>query len=123
MVIAEYEIVRDLTALLAERFGEHLQMHFFENPYSPQWHWLTIHDKKACKALAIRTLLEMKGFSPGELTVFGDNLNDINMFKIAAVAVAVENATDEIKLYADRIIASNETDSVVKYIAEAEKLS
>ena len=121
-VIAEYEIIRDLTALLMDRFGEHLQMHFFENPYSPQWHWLTIHDKKACKAVAIKTLLEMKGFSSDELTVFGDNLNDVNMFKMAGCSVAVENATDEIKRYADKIIASNETDSVVKYIIEAENL-
>lgn len=121
-VIAEYEIVRDLTDNLEGRFGKELQMHFFQNPYSPQWHWLTIHDKKACKALAINTLLEMEGFSSDELTVFGDNLNDVNMFKMAEVAIAVENATEEIKGYADKIIGSNESDSVVKYITEAETI-
>ncbi len=122
-VIAEYEIVKDLTATIEENFGESLQTHFFQNPYSPQWHWLTIHDKKACKAIAIKTLLEMKGFSPDELTVFGDNLNDVNMFKMAGTAIAVENATDEIKQHADKMIGTNESDSVVKYIAEVEKLS
>ena len=55
------------------------------------------------------------------LTVFGDNLNDVNMFKMATKAVAVENATDEIKNYADEIIGPNESDSVIKYIMEKEK--
>ena len=122
-VIAEYEIIKDLTDTIEEQFGEYLQTHFFQNPYSPQWHWLTIHDKKACKAIAIKTLLEMKGFSPDELTVFGDNLNDVNMFKMAGTAIAVENATDQIKQGSDKIIGSNESDSVVKYIVKAEKLS
>ena len=121
-VIAEYEIIRDLTDNLKGRFGKELQMHFFQNPYSPQWHWLTIHDKKACKSVAINTLLEMEGFSSDGLTVFGDNLNDINMFKMAGVAVAVENAIDQIKQCADKMIGSNESDSVVKYITEAEKI-
>ena len=121
-VIAEYEIVRDLTAAIEENFGESLQTHFFQNPYSPQWYWLTIHDRKACKAIAIKTLLEIKGFSPDELTVFGDNLNDVNMFKMAGTAIAVENATDQIKQCADKIIGPNESDSVIKYIA-GEKLN
>ena len=122
-VIAEYEIVEDLTEKLKEKFGSFLQMHFFQNPYSPQWQWLTIHDKKACKSNAIKTLMEMTGFAPDKLTVFGDNLNDVNMFKMAATAIAVENATDQIKQYACKIIGPNESDSVVKYIAEAESIN
>ena len=102
---------------MEDDFADRLEMHFFENPYSPPWHWLTIHDKRACKAHAVTELLELTGFSQDDLVVFGDNLNDVNMFKMAKTAIAVENATDQIKGYANKIIGSNQEDSVVKYIA------
>ena len=65
----------------------------------------------------------MTGFTLDRLTVFGDNLNDKNMFKMAKTAVAVKNATDDIKKYATEIIGSNEEDSVVKYLVEKTKES
>ncbi len=116
-VIAEYEITRDLTDKLTERFGDELEMHFFQNPYSPDWHWLTIHDKKADKSVAVEKVLQMSGFGKEQLVVFGDNLNDEKMFGMGAKkAVAVSNSTEQIKTLADEIIGSNEDDSVVKYI-------
>ena len=72
---------------------------------------------KVAKLDGIHTrLLELAGFESENLTVFGDNLNDVKMFKTAARAVAVANATDEIKQYANHVIGSNEEDSVVKFI-------
>ena len=103
-------------------FSDRLQMHFFENPYSPPWHWLTIHDKKACKSHAIKELLDMTGFTTDQLTVFGDNLNDVNMFKMAHKAIAVKNASDEIRHLAHQVIGTNEDDSVIKYILEQHRL-
>ena len=50
--------------------------------------------------------------------MFGDNLNDLPMFEIADVAVAVENAFDEAKAKADIIIGPNTEDSVAKFIRE-----
>jgi hydroxymethylpyrimidine pyrophosphatase-like HAD family hydrolase len=80
------------------------------------WYWLTVHDRHATKDQAIRTLTEMYGLSESELIVFGDQINDIKIFQIAAQAVAVANALPEVKLHATHIIGSNEEDSVVKYI-------
>ncbi|MDE6134546.1 MAG: HAD family hydrolase, partial [Muribaculaceae bacterium] len=51
------------------------------------------------------------------LMVFGDNLNDIPMFEVADVAVAVGNALPEVKAAADVVIEPNYTDSVARYIA------
>lgn len=98
------------------RLGDKVETHFFENPYSPPWHWLTIHDKTACKSTAIKAILDYAGFSMDELVVFGDSVNDINMFKMVHRSIAVENAGEELKKHAAEIIGSNETDSVVKYI-------
>ena len=52
------------------------------------------------------------------IVVFGDNLNDISMMEIADVAVAVENARDEVKDKARMIIGPNYTDSVARFIAD-----
>jgi len=106
----------NLANKMEEDFGDQLSMHFFENPYSPPWHWLTIHDKKSCKSHATKELLEMTGFTHEQMVVFGDNLNDVNMFKMAHKAVAVGNASDEIRHLANEVIGTNEEDSVIKYI-------
>lgn len=106
----------NLAKKMKKDFDGRLEMHFFENPYSPPWHWLTIHDKKSCKSHASKELLEMTGFTMEQMTVFGDNLNDVNMFRMAHKSVAVSNASEEIKKIATEVIGSNEEDSVIKYI-------
>jgi len=115
-VINTYEKVKPIDDEIHELFGDDLQRHFFENPYSPSWWWLTVHDKKACKSHAIQTLIDYAGFDKEHLVVFDDKLNDVRMFQSAKRAIAVQNASDEIKSYATEIIGSNEEDSVIKYI-------
>jgi hydroxymethylpyrimidine pyrophosphatase-like HAD family hydrolase len=75
-----------------------------------------VHDKRASKDQAIQILIDRLGISKNELTVFGDNSNDIKMFKLAGQSIAVSNATDELKQYATQIMGTNEEDSVVRYI-------
>lgn len=50
------------------------------------------------------------------IVVFGDNLNDLPMFDIADVAVAVENAQPELKKAADIVIGPNYADAVARFI-------
>lgn len=50
--------------------------------------------------------------------MFGDSLNDLTMFAVADVAVAVGNALPEVKAAADKVIEANYTDSVARFIAE-----
>ncbi len=53
-----------------------------------------------------------------EMTVFGDSINDIGMFKLAGTSVAVANALDEVKKVADVILPySNDEDGVAKYLS------
>ena len=98
-------------------------MFFFENLYSRTWHCLTIHYHKACKAQATREILDYKGFNVKNLVVFGDNLNDVNMFKMAQRSVAVSNSSDQIRKIATETIGSNEEDSVIKYIMKRENIT
>lgn len=106
----------ELTRHLESKYENILELHLMENQYSPGWHWLSIHDKKATKHNAIKGLMESMSLEGYETVVFGDNVNDIKMFRGADRAIAVENAKDELKVHATDIIGRNEADSVVDYI-------
>ncbi|MBD2570122.1 HAD family hydrolase [Anabaena lutea] len=115
-VINKTEILSELEIIIRERYGDKIQTYHYENNYAPGWHWLTIHSYKATKAQGILTLQEIYGLTSNKLIVFGDHNNDIEMFKIADYAIAVDNATVELKRHANHIIESHEVDSVVRYI-------
>jgi Cof subfamily protein (haloacid dehalogenase superfamily) len=115
-IINRKNALSELAAKINTIFSEKVEVHLFENQYSPGWYWLTIHDRRATKDQAIRILLDKMGLHPSELTVFGDNSNDIKMFKIAGTGVSVANATEELKQYASLVIGTNEEDSVVRYL-------
>ncbi len=115
-VIAEVEPLADLQIAIREQYGDHVEIHLFENQYSPGWFWLTVHDRRATKDQAIRLMMDSYGLGEHDLVVFGDQTNDIKMFQIASEAVAVANAHPDVKRYATRVIGPNHEDSVVKYI-------
>ena len=48
--------------------------------------------------------------------VFGDYLNDLDMFKVSGHAIAVENALPEVKSAAQQVIASNVEQGVITYL-------
>ncbi|NEQ55395.1 MAG: HAD hydrolase family protein, partial [Leptolyngbya sp. SIO3F4] len=105
-----------LAQALTERFPGRLDMHLFENPYQPDWYWLTLQDQTATKANGIRELQVLHNLQNHDLTVFGDHNNDISMFQLADVAVATANATPELQQHATEIIGHHSEDSVVKYL-------
>ncbi len=112
------DVLLELEAAIREQHAERVETHHFENRYSPGWYWLTIHDYRATKARAIQVLLESYGLKGHEVVVFGDHNNDIKMFQMAGRAVAVANATAELKRHATEVIGCNEDDSVMKYIRD-----
>ncbi|MDZ8025064.1 MAG: HAD family hydrolase [Nostoc sp. DedQUE11] len=115
-VIGHAQQLLELESAIIEIHGTSVETHLIENQYSPGWYWLTIHDYKATKDQAIKTLVENYGLKQSQIVVFGDQINDIKMFKIATHAIAVANANAELKRYATLVIGSNTEDSVVKYI-------
>lgn len=117
-VINRENALTQLAAEIMDTFSDKVEVHLFENQYSPGWYWLTVHDRRATKDQAIRILLDKAGLNPADLTVFGDHSNDIKMFKLAGTGIAVANATDELKQYATSIVGTNEEDSVVRYLMQ-----
>jgi len=48
--------------------------------------------------------------------VFGDYLNDLDMFKVAGYSIAMGNALPEVKSLAHRVISSNVDQGVIFYL-------
>lgn len=117
-VIGDRCEMRKLDDKVRSQRAESLQTHCMENRYSTGWHWLTIHDRRATKHEAAKELMSRYGLGAAELVVFGDNVNDEGLFKIADRAIAVANATTAIKRLADEVIGSNNEDSVVRYLQD-----
>ena len=107
---------------LQRHHGERVRVEFYENRYQPGWHWLTVHDSQATKAEALRALCATLDVRLENLTVFGDERNDIPMFQIAGRAVAVANAHRDVKACAHELIGDHEEDSVVAYLERVDYL-
>jgi Cof subfamily protein (haloacid dehalogenase superfamily) len=118
-VMGPPEHVKALSEMLADEYPGMLENFLFENPYSPGHWWLTIHDQRACKSKAVRTLVETTGHDLKNLTVFGDHINDIKMLQLAGKGVTVANAEPEVKAIADEVIGSNDDDAVVRYMLQS----
>ena len=115
LIDREERILR-LAGELASSFGGRLSCHLSPYRYVPGWHLLSVHDAKATKDQGIRTLQENCGLQGAELIVFGDDVNDLGMFRIASRAVAMANACDEVKALAHEMTGSNQVDSVISWI-------
>ncbi len=88
---------------------------FYREQYTGEY-WLEIMPISATKANAALRLKEYLGCD--RLTVFGDAINDIDMFAIADECYAVANASDELKSIATGIIGSNEEDGVAQWLSQ-----
>ena len=64
----------------------------------------------------LRQMTEHFGIPLSKTVVFGDYLNDLDMFQVAGYSIAVENALPEVKYYAHHVISSNIDNGVIFYL-------
>ena len=113
----EYKILKPLTEHFQKTFGTELEYKLSPEKYSDGW-FLTILHPEGDKAHALQKVAEYLDRDTHEMTVFGDSINDIGMFKLAGTSVAVANALDEVKEVADIILPhSNDEDAVAHYLS------
>jgi Cof subfamily protein (haloacid dehalogenase superfamily) len=68
------------------------------------------------KASGVLQWCTMQGIKPEEVIGFGDSENDVEFLKTVGYAVAVGNATDEVKAIADEVTADCDHDGVAEWI-------
>jgi len=114
--MADEDILVELKEHLENIFGESLKYILAPEAYV-KCYFLTILHKDADKAHGIESVSEYSGFDLKNLTVFGDNLNDIGMFELANKAVAVANSHEDVLALADEVSAfTNDEDAVARYL-------
>ncbi|MFK7924020.1 MAG: HAD family hydrolase [Bacteroidia bacterium] len=118
-IIGLLDSVLELQSSLESEYAEELNIYMYEAVHTGEWHWLSVYDMQATKARGIELVLGHIGLNASQLTVFGDNDNDLSMFRYAGNPVAVANAKPAILSLAKEVIGPNETDSVVDYLRHA----
>ncbi|WP_090547815.1 Cof-type HAD-IIB family hydrolase [Pseudobutyrivibrio sp. OR37] len=106
----EHKVLRQLEAKLNEKLKGALTI-FFSEPY-----FLEIMPQGIEKASSLDILLEKLNIDRKCLIACGDGYNDIPMMRYAGLAVAMENAQEETKEWADYIAPSNDEDGVAAAI-------
>ncbi|OIL95205.1 haloacid dehalogenase [Oenococcus oeni] len=71
------------------------------------WYNLEFMSKKASKGSALAILIDHLGISSDATMAIGDQDNDLSMFKVSNLAVAMGNAANEIKSKADFVTKTN----------------
>ena len=110
------EVLAPLHAALQARCGGYVRLLMFPEQFFPPWHWLAVYAGKATKAHALERLAGDLGVNLDEVTVFGDQVNDVPMFEKSGHAVAVANAVPELQPHTDETIGHHTDNSVAFYL-------
>ncbi len=78
--------------------------------------YLEFYSSKVSKALSVDRVAKMLGLSRNDVCAVGDGRNDLEMIKYAALGVAMQNAPEDVRIQADFVTESNESDGVAKLI-------
>ena len=81
-----------------------------------QTYYLDVTAPDANKGHGVTELARQLGVPLEQVAVIGDGQNDVYMFKVAGLSIAVDNASDEVKKAADHVTASNVDDGVAHAI-------
>lgn len=109
--MGDYETLLPIKNAVAEIDGADFA--FYKDTYTDCW-FLETFSSEASKANGIKFLREKYGFT--KVIAFGDNFNDLSMFKEADTKIAVGNAKPELKEKADLIIDTNDNNGVADWI-------
>ncbi len=115
--MGEESNLRALAEHLKSYFLDTIEVKLAPENYMGCW-FLTILHPLGDKAHALKRLSSYLDIPLEHTTVFGDNINDIEMFKIAGTSIAVNNALHPVKEEASIILPhTNDEDAVARYLA------
>ena len=97
------------------RHGDAVQVNSYDH-YDSLWYWLTIHAAGATKDQALTKLMRLRNLTGRRLVVFGDQINDLGLFRLADEAYAVAGAAPELIRHATAVIGSHDEDAVARWL-------
>lgn len=111
------ENLREARERLAE--CDELRVEFYRDVYNEAFWYLEVCSAEASKYNAVMYLREKYSFD--RVVSFGDNLNDLPLFRASDECFAVLNAKPEIKAAAHGITGANTEDGVARFLTEVFK--
>ena len=102
--------------ILKSQFGKAMNLYYAEDISNPGFYWLQAYHHDANKGQMLRKLAEHLDIPLSRVVVFGDYLNDLEMFQIAGKSIAVANALPEVREAAEAIIDSHAEGAVLDYL-------
>ena len=112
--IGREDEIRQIEQRLAQ-FPEHYEVHSMHT-YGGWW-YVNIASHDSSKAHGIERVRGM--IAPEDrMIVFGDNVNDIPMLKVADISIAMSNALPEVKAVADLVIGDHRDDAVIAFMEQ-----
>ena len=116
LLIGTLENLNPIYHGLKENHFDHLNLYFAEDVSMKGYYWLQSFHQQANKGNMVERLVERLNFSLSKTLVFGDYLNDLDMFRVARYSVAMENALPEVKESANKIIGHNSQGAVLDFL-------
>lgn len=101
---------------LTEKISTEVNAVLFSDTYIDDFFYLEVRHVEANKGDALVRWAQTVGCDVKDVTVFGDQINDLEMFETAGKAVAVDNAVSELKEIATKTTLSNDRDGVATYL-------
>jgi Cof subfamily protein (haloacid dehalogenase superfamily) len=83
-----------------------------------QAYYLDITHPLANKGAALAVLAELMGVRMNEIAVLGDGSNDLAMFAVAGLSIAMGNAGDEVKAKADLVTGANDKEGFAQAVEQ-----
>ena len=107
--------------------GDEEQLNEFETFIPQEWrdefyvvrsqkYLVEVLTKGVNKAFGLEKLAQKLNIQPSEIAAIGDAANDIEMLEYAGLAIAMGNASEEVKTIADTVTDTNENNGVIKAI-------
>lgn len=81
-----------------------------DNIINKDYEYLDISTSNVSKGNAVNALSNYLGIPQEQILAIGDNINDISMFNVASIGVAVNNSYDEVKVAADFVTENSAGD-------------
>ncbi len=81
-----------------------------------QSYYLDVTPPGCDKGTFVQTIAKRLGISTGAVATIGDMQNDLAMFGVSGMSIAMGNATDDVKKLATHVTTSNEEEGFAKAI-------
>ena len=107
--------------------GDEEQLNEFETFIPQEWrdefyvvrsqkYLVEVLTKGVNKAFGLEKLAQKLNIEPSEIAAIGDAANDVEMLEYAGLAIAMGNASEEVKAISDIVTDTNENNGVIKAI-------